>query len=236
MIQSIQIQTIDYCNRSCKWCPQKDEIRKTNGLMNEEMFYDILDQAKNIPTLKTFKPFAMNEPFCDERMFRFLQDSLDGLSGVRIAIDSNGDFLRKPENVDKLNELLKDRDFKILINMYDESSMRELRKIKLIDGNYHFSKKAFHGKLFWNRAGNLGGYKTRPQNRTNCFIQNTATINYLGQIVHCCCDYKFESILGHVDDGILGVYNSEPWVTYRRLFDEKNQEEIPLCKRCNRCD
>ena len=72
-IYAIQTQTIDYCNRSCKWCPQKDDLRKTQNLMSVDCFDSVVEQAKTISTLLVFKPYVMCEPLADKRIFSFIE-------------------------------------------------------------------------------------------------------------------------------------------------------------------
>lgn len=230
----IQLQTIDYCNRSCAWCPQKRDIRKSKNLMTDKCYESALEQAQDMKGLKYFKPFVMNEAFCDSRIFEFIAQALNKLPKAIIAMDSNSDFLYKTGNDTRLNRLLENPKFQILLNIYDARIMVLSKSLKL-KGNFRWSNKTKQWGNMWNRAGNLSDVPTNPKRkRTECFIENTATINYKGELIHCCCDYKFESILGTVSGGIQNAYDTMLWKEYRLLFNQKRFDEIPLCKSCNR--
>ena len=71
-LRGIQIQTIDFCNRSCDFCPNRDGLRKTGALMEERTLDAVLDQLAAMEYHGRISPYLMNEPLLDDRIFEII--------------------------------------------------------------------------------------------------------------------------------------------------------------------
>jgi len=231
-IRSVQIQTIDYCNRKCPWCPNKDLEKTPNRLMTKKIFSKILADLKKLKYRGTFHPYLMGEPLCDKRFKDLLKIIQRQFPKNGILINTNGDFLK---NRNDILELFKIGLHKIVINLYDERNV-QLRKNaygmkKVIFRTITFLKK----REFWNRGGLVDFSYSIPQ-KTSCnFIFQKMCINYLGDVILCCSDYHYEVVYGNVmKTRLIDIWNSPKYQYVRQMHVSGNAKKLPICKKCNR--
>lgn len=93
----VQIETLNYCNASCWFCPVKDLKRKKMKI-SSSTFSKIIDQFTNHPP-ETIYPFLNGEPFLDDRMIKFLYEINDKLPTTRIIIFTNGSLLDESASI-----------------------------------------------------------------------------------------------------------------------------------------
>jgi radical SAM protein with 4Fe4S-binding SPASM domain len=89
----VQIETINYCNASCWFCPIKD-LKRDRMKMSSSTFSNIIDQLTNHPPEIVY-PFLNGEPFLDNRMITFLQEINEKLPHTEIIIFTNGSLLNE---------------------------------------------------------------------------------------------------------------------------------------------
>jgi len=234
MFNAIMFSTYDYCNRSCKWCPNIHDVRKTKEFMTMETFYNILKQLKNIEYRDSIAPFGNNEPLCDPRFFDLVDIiRAEGFTN-EIVIHTNGDALLDPIIFNKFKG---SPLTEIIINLYDDNIQKKIFELFNFDRDTTYCGKSIRFNIikkpfsnFWNRGGNIEGVEPNFYN-FKCFIPyKWLSINHRGDVYLCCSDWKFEVVFGNINETpIMDIWTSDKYSVYR----SNKQKELPLCDRCN---
>ena len=252
MFNVIQIQTYDYCNRSCSFCPNDKNIRKTGNKMSLETFHKILDNLQGLQYKGRISPYMMNEPFLDDRIFMICRFIRDKFPHNDIFCNTNGDWI----NNSTINELANSPLNRIHINLYCDNSL-DRRKSTLLDLftrnsifnildsanqkndedkiNVYFRAQNELRSFFWNRGGNSSVIRYESVPNTTCLLPSEQMyINYLGQAILCCSDWKFEVVLGDITTcSIEVIWNSDKYNRIRNLLAKKNRTCTELCNQCD---
>ena len=233
MFKAINFATYDYCNRSCSWCPNVNDVRKTNEEMTLYTFYNIINQLKDIKYEGIIAPFGNNEPLADPLIFALINEIHDTLPNNKIALHTNGDGLSDEKMLEKF--LISPID-DIVVNCYDdEKHLKELKsKLKPIENRVRFNHIQKPLDHFWNRGGNVPNIKPSSQS-SRCFIPfEWLSINHKGDVYLCCSDWKYEVTFGNINnENILDIWYNEKYQKYRIMHDHNKGKEMPLCNRCN---
>lgn len=231
-IKSIQIQTLDACNRKCDWCPNSKMDKKPEA-MTFETLNRILRQLMDYNYTGDIHPFLMNEPLLDKKMPEILTNIKCYLPGSKIRIITNGDFLKTSNDVD---ELLQAGAHSIHVNHYDGDLSD---KGKLRDADFpevtHFGMKALL-PTFNNRAGLVNYEPVNKVQRCDWFL-NKLFFRANGDLILCCADYKYEVVFGNINERALdGILNSDLYKKYYYAHKEGKGHTLPVCERCNRLE
>ncbi len=65
---SIDIQTRSGCNARCTFCGVGREENKIKGVMSDDLFHKIVDEALTFPLLQKINPFLLNDPLVDKKL------------------------------------------------------------------------------------------------------------------------------------------------------------------------
>jgi pyruvate-formate lyase-activating enzyme len=98
----VAIETTNYCNAKCVFCPNALLVRGRQH-MSDELFESIIEQCREFP-LGAIEPFLQGEPFSDPKILSRLELIHKRLPETKLRLYSNGYALR-PERVDALMEL-----------------------------------------------------------------------------------------------------------------------------------
>ena len=259
-LRGIQIQTIDFCNRSCDFCPNRDGLRKTGELMEQRTLEAILDQLAAMKYHGRISPYLMNEPLLDERIFDVIARIRERFPDNIIFINTNGDRLLADDvrtrlvqstidgvhvNVygDRKEYEQKERILRDLAEQDEHVLLRQsvnLHRMPERNGKVNFKLRwmAEAPMRFWNRAGNISGVAPagHEAKRHRCRLPfRQMYINYRGDAVLCCSDWKFEVIMGNVHEHTLEeIWNNKIYQKYRTMHERRRGKEMPLCCSCNR--
>lgn len=226
----IEIETYHGCNRNCKTCPNS-LIEKHGELMEEKVYFTIMDYLKKTGYNGRISPYDMNEPTLDKRLPDWIRRTREIFPKNVIYIGSNGIAIDQ----DYVKMLFANGLSQILITCYDEfvyekfKSMEDNKKVRLWPV-FRYDLE----KIFMNRAGNVKvGPKVAVQRPCEKGLHQTM-INYKGDMVFCCSDYYYEEVAGNVmDEPIAKLYNCKKYKKYRELLAKGDRASIPLCSRCN---
>jgi radical SAM protein with 4Fe4S-binding SPASM domain len=262
LFRAIQVQTIDVCNRSCPFCPNRSDLRKTGALMDLGVFEKLLADLKDLRYRGRFSPYLMNEPLLDTRIYDWTARARSALPRCLILLSTNGDPLLASEPA--VEQLVSCGLDAVHINCYDadESAFAALKD--LVDGMAaRFPQVLVHeaksmarlkgpngrvnislrwtpaaGTVFWNRGGHVPDVapSARRSRGHDCsFPWKQMYVNHKGDAVICCSDWAFEVVLGNVMESSLGaIWEDDLYRHVRHLHSHGKQDEIPLCARCNR--
>lgn len=231
-VRSIQIQTIDYCNRKCSFCPNKDFNKTPDQLMTEKIFLKILADLKELNYGNSIHPYLMAEPLCDKRFKDLVRITRQKFPSNDIMISTNGDFLK---NRNDILELCKAGLSRIVINLYDEETNHLKIDAREIEGIKLRTLAHLKAKEFWNRGGLVDVPSAVPK-RTICYYAlKKMCINYLGDVILCCSDYHYEVIYGNImQTSLIDIWNNKKYRYFREMHASGNGKKLPVCKRCNR--
>lgn len=231
-ITSIQIQTIDYCNRKCPWCPNKYLNKTSDMIMTEEIFHRILNQLKKLNYRGAIHPYLMGEPLADTRFIEHIQVIREMFPLNAILINTNGDFINSYHDVEPLFEAGLSR---LIINVYSADRkflFSELGGIPRVTVNWIGTLR----KMFFNRGGLLSEKnRLTVRSRICSYILRKMCINYLGDVILCCADYFYQVVFGNVMEmDLWDIWTSERYVYYRTMHRQGKGYLRPLCSECNR--
>lgn len=65
---SIDIQTRSGCNAHCEFCGVGREKNRIKGIMDDNLFEQIVDEALTFPRLMKINPFLLNDPLVDRKV------------------------------------------------------------------------------------------------------------------------------------------------------------------------
>ena len=228
--KAIQIETYHGCNRNCKTCPNS-VMEKHGELMEEKVYFKILNDLKKRNYRGRISPYGMNEPTLDERLPMFIEETKKMLPDNKIFLGSNGLTIDPAYVTMLLNKGLS----QILITCYDEATHEKFRKME--DGQKVRLLIVYDKDLdviFMNRGGNV---KVGPNVRVNRVCSKALTqvfINYKGDMVQCCSDYFDTNVAGNVmDEEVYELWNCKKYKELRQFLAEGQRWQIPLCSKCN---
>jgi len=65
---SLDIQTRSGCNARCTFCGVGREEKKITGVMSDDLFHKIVDEALTFPLLQKINPYLLNDPLIDKNI------------------------------------------------------------------------------------------------------------------------------------------------------------------------
>lgn len=127
LFEHIEIETINRCNGVCDFCPVSagNDIRK-KVIMEEELFYSIIDQLSALNYNGRLALFSNNEPFLDSRIVDFNSYARKKLPDARMHLFTNGTLL----TLEKFIEIIEYLDELIIDNYNQELNL--LPNLKVI--------------------------------------------------------------------------------------------------------
>jgi len=232
-IQSVQIQTIDYCNRKCAWCPNSYMDKSQDSLMDNKTLNRILHELYNTGFKGEVHPYLMGEPLTDYRMEDILRTCKRYLPKSPVKIITNGDGLKYKHHVQELIDAGADR---IHVNHYDDKELMAVRDKDFPDNVSHYGFK-YSAPTFNNRAGKVKFVPKVKAKRCGQFLFKLA-FNYKGDLVLCCADYNYEVVFGNINDTPLSmIMASDLYQKYQTAHETGvGLDELPVCKECNYCE
>ena len=92
LFDTIGIETSEYCNRTCSFCPNSIN-RQERRLMSVELYEKIINQLVKVEFAGTICFNQYNEPLLDKRLDKFILFARQKLPNSRLTISTNGDAL-----------------------------------------------------------------------------------------------------------------------------------------------
>ena len=108
---SIDIQTRSGCNAHCEFCGVGREQNKIKGMMSDDLFQQIVDEALTFPLLMKINPFLLNDPLVDRR----IEEKIE-----YIARKKNGRIFPKIRIITNAGLLTAERAYRLLHSGLDE--------------------------------------------------------------------------------------------------------------------
>ena len=263
LFDSIQIQTIEFCNLKCDFCPNHyiiwDRIEdKKRGipynLMTVENYTKIVKNLANLGFKGRFSPYLMNEPLIDkDRIVEFIRIAREYLPDCFIQIDTNGTGfteelmrammdagLNRVQIDDYFNDAYAERMFEIMMEFQEEdvkiilSSNYNVKQVKKKEDK----NKEIHWApyTYWNRGGLVNVNPDMPIPQIDCgYPSSQMYIKWNGEALLCCCDWEYQVVHGNV----LGTSIEEVWTNgsyehYRKTLKKGRRDLLQMCRKCNK--
>jgi len=229
VFKSIQIQTTTKCTRNCAWCPNDKLEQGEMSLRNYEI---IMENLLGIEYEGRIHPYLMAEPFCDERIFDFITTTRSFFPENIIFLYTNGDLLDEGV-VKKLVEKPLELDG-MAVSVYDEKNEWLPKAACMYPEFLHFMIKEDIAPSMYNRAGHVSVPCSEPRKKCD-FLFDKMYINFKGEALLCCSDYKFEVVMGDaLNESLKDIWEGKKYESYRKAHKEGRGREMPLCNKCNR--
>jgi len=233
-VASVQIETIDYCNRKCPWCPNSTRKQSKDSFMSYDTLDLILDSLVDAGYKGRIHPFLNGEPLCDPRFPDIIARIREKLPKNIICLFTNGDFLTK----DLFIELAQNGVNWFIVNDYDDKghnipwlseAMRSLQNPPSIEVVQR------HEITWWyNRGGNIAVECADKKDKCE-FVFHKMYFNWKGQSVLCCSDFYSTIIMGDIhNSSVKEIWNSQKYFLYRAAHELERGYTMPLCNTCNR--
>tara|TARA_A100001515_G_scaffold141213_1_gene137923 strand:+ start:102 stop:1010 length:909 start_codon:yes stop_codon:yes gene_type:complete len=263
LFTNIQIQTIEFCNLKCDFCPNHyiiwDRIEnKKKGIphntMTEENYVKIVENLSRLGYKGRFSPYLMNEPLLDkDRLVKFIKIAREYLPDAFIQIDSNGTGLTKQlmgDMIDaglnriQLDDYFNDEYAERMINVMQHFVEHDV--MILLSSNYNVdqvkkyedkNKKPHYGpKTYWNRGGLVNVNPDIPVPQKDCgYPSSQMYIKWDGDAILCCCDWEYQVIHGNVlKTSIEEVWTNESYTHYRTTLKQGRRDLLQMCRLCNK--
>ena len=263
LFDNIQIQTIEFCNLKCDFCPNHyiiwDRIEdKKKGIayntMSVENYTKIVKNLANLGFNGRFSPYLMNEPLIDkDRIVEFIRIAREHLPNCFIQMDSNGTGLTKElmrDMIDAgLNRIQLDDYFddRYAQRMLDVMSHFQDANVNIIlSSNYNVdqvkkkkdkNKKEHYGPhTYWNRGGLVNVNPDIPVPQKDCsYPSDQMYIKWNGEALLCCCDWEYQVVHGNVlETTIEDVWTNESYEHYRKTLKKGRRDLLQMCRKCNK--
>ena len=98
----VNLETINRCNSTCEFCTaNKNAEKRPYKRMEDEQFYDIIDQLKEWGYKGHLTMYGNNEPWLDTRIVEFHKYARETLPDCYIFMSTNGLLL----DIEKVSQL-----------------------------------------------------------------------------------------------------------------------------------
>ena len=235
----VEIETINRCNGECAFCPVNrfDDPREFK-LMDESLFYNIIQQLKELNYKGRIQIFSNNEPLMDKRIYDFSDYVRKELSDCHSVIFTNGILL----TLEKFKRLIPNYDT-FCIDIYYSGEQKIPDNIKpIIDLCLKDKKLQKKVKVQFidkeairnNRGGNSKNRKNIYHLDCPCltpFVQ--VVIRPDGKLSLCCNDATAEFTMGDLTkEKLIDIWEGK---YYQEVRDKLKYDRVQISK-CYNCD
>lgn len=240
----VNLETINRCNSNCAFCTANKYAEKRPYMrMEDELFYNIIDQLADWGFKGHLTLYGNNEPWLDTRIVEFHEYCRRKLPESFIFMSTNGLLL----DVDKVKAIVPYVD-QLIINNYCED-MKLHDNVKVIYDYVKTHEDEFKDveiliqmryvkAVLTNRAGSAPNKAaTEKVIKETCLMPYTDMFIFPdGRMGICCCDnFEVSNLADLKVTPIKEAWNSEEYKNVRNLIKDGRQN-YPFCKHCDFID
>ena len=259
----IQIQTIEFCNLKCDFCPNHymiwDRVEKKKkgipyNIMSIENYTRIVKNLADLNFTGRVSPYLMNEPLMDkDRMVEIIGITRKYLPKNPIKINTNGTGLTTELMQDmidagltsiQIDDYFDDKYAKKLLKQLEPFQGANGKCFIMLCSNYNVvqMKKGeqidshFGPFTYWNRGGLTNVNPDMPVPQKDChFPSSQMYIKWNGDALLCCCDWEYKVVHGNViKERIEDVWVNESYIHYRETLKQGRRDKLRMCRKCNK--
>jgi len=228
---SINIETTDWCNRKCSFCPNS-LIDKPAEFMELPVYEKILADLAEHQYNGRIHLYQRGEPLLDERLPEWTAMARAACPGSHIYISTKGDYLTRA----LAKKLFRAGMSEIEVSHYDGIREELVKETSDFYGLVlHFDKKRTENWHWFNRAGLVDVPSSMGTMAGNMcwWIFKKAGISCRGDYVLCCADW-FPGRFGNVKDKtLMDLWNGNLMWEYRMKHADRKAKTMPGCDKCN---
>lgn len=231
-VNLVAIETNGLCNLRCSYCPNSTHpIKDGTKLMDENLFYKIINELKDLNWCGEIQPHFFGEPLLDKRFLRLMTYAKKQLPESKILLFSNGTKL----TLDLYKKLIEIPIEHFFITEHVKGIPRNIQKIldwnEKNDTTTKFTYTRYPFKIN-NRGGLIKLPKTGKDMVTCFWPTHNITINYKGDLIICCNDYLNQIKIGNVNNKKLYDIWNEPSYIKKREDIRNGILRDKVCKLC----
>lgn len=231
-LRLLEIELFSYCNRKCKWCPNKTIDRTFYKELDEDIFKNIIQDLKENEYKGVITFSRYNEPLSHIDVFKDRLNYIRENISNKLVTNTNGDFLTN-ENLDGLNiDELSVMDYENKGLDWCKERLESLGcEIYKIQGDYIYANRGNMKIMYcvnWqanrfitDRGGYLKEYSGEVRNFGCNEPKYFVGINYDGTVSPCC---NVRNDIEQHKDWILGDLHEQSLSDI--LKSEKRQQMI----------
>lgn len=250
LFNNIELETYSRCNGTCKFCPVNRYIDPRIPMkIKDDMFYDIIQQLKEIDYSGSICLYSNNEPLLDERIFDFCAHVRKELPNAYNFLYTNGTLLSLP----KFKTLIISLDY-LLIDNYvphdkymksvrhpTDALHKNLRDIYeyIIEKPVEYENRVSfqirdQDEILLTRGGNSPNRAKISSLKSPCLLPfKQIVIRPDGKLSLCCNDALGQMTMGDLTKNKLTeIWNSEQYVKLREKI-VLGRNHIELCSGCD---
>jgi len=225
----LELEINTSCNRRCSYCPNSIFDRgliENEKQMPTEVFEKVIDELSTIGYDGMISPHRYGEPLLDKRLPDLIKYARNRLPKAQIIIFSNGDFLDK-----RTYQILSNSGVnKFVITQHSKTMPSGIKE--LLDSELKVPIIINKIEKLSNRGGLINVSPAEREKYPDCFLIESLTIDYAGNVVLCCNDYNSSIILGNVGEkDLLHIWNNPRYKKLRKMLC-KRLYDLPICQKC----
>lgn len=234
LFKSIKIQTNYRCTRKCSFCHYGQNDLPANKMLDEQLFFNIIDQLRSIHYRGRVGLFEINEPLTDKRLPIFIKHTRSRLPDAWIYLTTNGDLLKEGS----IESLFNHGVNSLYLNSYDEKAFLRNRQFhnnlpsslkKLVT---HINRT--YQTTWGSRAGNIKEFQGLVCANPCDQVYDYCYVKPDGKIYSCINDFYNINEIGDLNnDSLLGIWFGEKFTALRRHLNDGNRSANPLCSHCD---
>jgi len=241
LFNMIEIETINKCNGTCKFCPvNRNNDSRPRSVMSEKLYCSIIRQLHDLNYADQINIFSNNEPLLDKRTVKFCSHAREKVPKAFLVLYTNGTLLT-PEIfaglMKSLDSLVIDNYIEDLDNYKLIKPVQELYDRFKDDDRYNNVEIHIRdvNEVLYTRGGNSPN-RTKVSLTTNCpctLPYRQMVIRPDGKISLCCADTLGEMTLGDAEKmSLVEIWNND---IYKRIRAEllESRAHIKLCSGCD---
>ena len=258
MFNQLQLETTNYCNSHCQFCPHNKYKADELGTMSDTLYEKILMDASKYP-LKMFYPILNGEPFCDPDFIQRVYTAREYLPKTLIRIFTNGSLMTGAD----MDALAKVGGVAVSISVNGPTAEIRKRLMGLDDfdlvvekarylerkGLLEATTTVWHPTLNINHINALSKiphpdvytmqnwcgeiYPYHNDLPTNCPRVSMLTVLWTGKVCLCCFDPFDKVNFGDLStQTIQEIWDSELYQKYINTHNRNEGQTLPLCDSC----
>lgn len=222
MIEKIELNIVDICNRSCSFCPRGIDYPNTSNRLTIKDSLILKQRLKDYKNTITVSGFG--EPLLHKEFVDVLSNVLP-MSAKRILI-TNGDYLT-PEKYNEIKHLFTH----IKISLYDEDTSEHFKSfIDNVSFNHYYkgpSNEVNRNDIYTNDGNGIQGVCHIPFYKL--------FVDYDIKTYLCSNDWSKSVQTGDLrKDNLDTIWNSKEYYKYRKDLYNGNRIMFP-CSNCDVC-
>lgn len=228
LFQSIEIETLSYCNLRCATCPVAVAPRERT-VMPTETFRRLVDELAAVDYAGALSPHFYNEPFADGRLPELMAYAAMKLPRARLLVFTNATLLTR-----ELFEAMPSAIAEYVVTTDDETIRAAFERLMAeLDPAQRakFRARSIAAGALFSRGGVVSLPGLRPVRRCSLPSRYCA-VNAAGDVVLCYNDYLGKGAQGNIHRAsLLEVWNAPDNVA-RRAAVARGEFSGEPCSKC----